>query len=436
VAHDIFRRRRERFYERMGEGIALLFSTPEQSLGWDLHYRYRPDPDLRYLTGFAEPETVAVLDADRRRLTLFVRPKDRERETWEGRRAGPEGVRRDFGADAAFPIGELAKRLPELIRRHAVLFHALGQSATADRQVTDLLARFRREARNPKRGPVVVKDPTEILHEMRLVKEPEEILALERAAAIAARAHRDAMALAVPGLFEYQLEAAIEKRFRKEGAFGPSYPPIVAAGENATILHYHENRARIAAGDLVLVDAGCEFEGYASDITRTFPASGRFTRPQRRLYGAVLAAQKAAVGKAVAGARFTDVHDAAREVLLDALLDMGLLRGRRAVLKKKNAAQRFCLHNTSHWLGLDVHDRGRYFDEEGKSRPLVPGMVLTVEPGLYVRPDEKNVPKEYLGLGIRIEDDVLVTEGEPRVLTHGAPKEPEELLAAVGRRRS
>ena len=435
MEHDVFRRRRERFYERMGEGIALLFPTPEQSLGWDLHYRYRPDPDLRYLTGFTEPETVAVLDADRRRLTMFVRPKDRERETWEGRRAGPEGARHDFGADAAFPVSELARRLPELIRRHAVLFHALGQSPASDRQVADLLGRFRREGRNPKRGPVVVKDPTDILHEMRLVKELEEVRAMERAAAIAARAHRDAMALAGPGRFEYEVEAAIEKRFRKEGTSGPSYAPIVAAGRNATILHYNENRARIAAGDLVLVDAGCEFEGYASDITRTFPASGRFTRPQRRLYDAVLTAQKAAITKAVAGARFTEVHDAAREVLLDALLDAGLLRGRRAALKKKNASQRFCLHNTSHWLGLDVHDRGRYVDEEGKPRPLVRGMVLTVEPGLYIRPDEKNVPKEYLGLGIRIEDDVLVTDGEPRILTHGAPKEPEELRMAVGGRR-
>jgi Xaa-Pro aminopeptidase len=433
VAHDVFRRRRERFYERMGEGIAILFSTPEQSLGWDLHHRYRPDPDLRYLTGFCEPGAVAVLDADRRRLTMFVRPKDRERETWEGRRAGPEGARHDFGADDAFPVGELSKRLPELIRRHAVLYHALGQDEAADRQVAGWLGRFRREARSPKRGPVEVKDPTEILHEMRLVKEPGEIEAMERAAAIAVRAHRDAMALAAPGRWEYELAAALERRFVREGATGAAYPSIVASGASSTILHYIENRARIAAGDLVLVDAGCEFGGYASDVTRTFPASGRFTRPQRRLYDAVLAAQKAAIARAVPGARFTAVHDAAREVLLDALLDMGLLRGRRAALKKKNAAQRFCLHNTSHWLGLDVHDRGRYVDDEGKPRPLVPGMVLTVEPGLYVRSDEKNVPKEYLGLGVRIEDDVLVTEGEPRVLTHGAPKEPSELLAAMRR---
>jgi len=436
VTPDTFRRRREQFFAQMGEGVALLFAPPPQALGWDLHYRYRPDPDLRYLTGFSEPETVALLDADRRRLTLFVRPKDRQRETWEGRRAGPEGARRDFGADAAFPLSELNRRLPQLVRRHAVLHHALGVSEKGDRLVAELLARFRREARRGQRGPVVVKDPTEILHEMRLVKEPAEIAALSRSAAIAARAHRDAMGLAAPGRHEYELAAALERRFVKEGAWGPAYPSIVASGVNATILHYDENRRRIAPGDLVLVDAGCEVDGYASDITRTFPASGRFTRPQRRLYDAVLAAQRAAIARALAGARFIEIHDAAREVLLDALLDMGLLRGLRASLKKTNAAQRFCLHNTSHWLGLDVHDRGRYVDGKGRSRRLVPGMVLTVEPGLYVRPDEKGVSPEYKGLGVRIEDDVLVTERGPRVLTGGAPKEPAELVRAVGGGRS
>jgi Xaa-Pro aminopeptidase len=436
VKADVYRRRRERFYEKMGEGVALLFAPPEASLGWDLHYRYRPDPDVHYLTGFPEPEAVAVLDADRRRFTLFVRPKDRERETWEGRRAGPEGARRDFGADAAYPVGELNRRLPDLLRRHAVLFHAVGEGQRGDRLVSDLLARFRREARSPRRGPVVVKDPTAILHEMRLLKEPEEIAALSRAAAIAARAHRDAMALAAPGRYEYELAAALERRFLREGAAGPAYPSIVAAGTSATILHYTENRSRIAEGDLVLVDAGCEYDGYASDITRTFPASGRFSKPQRRLYEAVLLAQRAAIAAIRPGARFVSPHEAAREVLLDALLEVGLLRGRRATLKRKKAAQRFCLHQTSHWLGMDVHDRGRYRDEKGESRRLVPGMVLTVEPGLYVRPDEKNVPKEFLGLGVRIEDDVLVTETGQRVLTADAPKEPAELLAAVGGRRA
>lgn len=406
----------------MKEGVSVLFAAPEAAFGHDVHYRYRPDPDLFYLTGFGEPEAIAVLDADRRTFTLFVRPKDRAKETWEGRRSGTEGAARDFGADAAYPAAELPRRLPDLLRRARVLHYAFGSHAEGDRIVAGLLARFRREARNPKRGPVTVKDPTDLLHAMRLVKAPEEIALMERAAAIAAAAHRDARRLAKPGLFEYQIEAAIDRRFRAMGAAGPAYPTIVASGDNATILHYTENSRRISAGDLVLVDAGCEVEGYASDVTRTFPATGRFTRPQKRLYGAVLAAQRAAIAAVKPGARWDAPHEAAREVLLDALLEHGLLRGSRATLKRKGAVKRFALHHTSHWLGLDVHDRGRYFDEKGAPRKLDPGMVLTVEPGLYVRPDEKRVSREYLGIGIRIEDDVLVTESGARVLTEGAPK--------------
>ena len=418
----VFARRRARFFDGMKEGVALLFATPEAAYSHDVHYRYRPDPDLFYLTGFTEPEAAAVLDADLRTFTLFVRPKDRSKETWEGRRSGPEGAVRDHGADRAYPFGDLSKRLPDLVRRAHVLHYAFGAHAEGDRIVASLLARFRRETRNPKRGPATVVDPTDLLHAMRLVKAPEEIVLMERSAAIAVAAHREARRLAKPGLFEYQLEAAIDSRFRAMGASGPAYPTIVASGENATILHYTENRRRIGAGDLVLVDAGCEVDGYASDVTRTFPASGRFTRPQRRLYDAVFSAQRAAIAAVRPGTPWDAPHEAAREVLLDALLEVGILRGRRAALKKKNAAQRFALHHTSHWLGLDVHDRGRYRDEAGTPRKLEPGMVLTIEPGLYVRADEKGVPKEYRGLGIRLEDDVLVTETGARVLTEAAPK--------------
>jgi Xaa-Pro aminopeptidase len=417
-----FSGRRARFFDAMKEGVAVLFAAPEAAFGHDIHYRYRPDPDLLYLTGFREPEAVAVLDADRRTFTLFVRPKDRAKETWEGRRAGPEGAARDFGADAAHPIAELPKRLPALLRRARVLHYAFGSHVEGDRTVAALLGRFRREARNPKRGPTAVHDPTDLLHAMRLVKTPDEIALLQRAATIAVAAHRDAQRLVRPGLFEYQLEAAIDRRFRTMGAAGPAYPTIVASGDNATILHYTENSRRIASGDLVLVDAGCEVEGYASDVTRTFPASGRFTRPQKQLFGAVRAAQKAAIAAVRPGAPWDAPHEAARGVLLDALLAFGLLRGRRAALRKANAAQRFALHHTSHWLGLDVHDRGRYREESGAPRKLEPGMVLTVEPGLYVRPDEKRVPREYLGIGIRIEDDVLVTASGARVLTDARPE--------------
>lgn len=429
---DILARRRNRFFDDLKEGVALLFAAPEAAYGHDIHHRYRPDPDLFYLTGFAEPDAAGVFDADRRRVTLFVRPKDRLRETWEGRRAGPEGAVRDFGADEAYPVAELPKRLPKLIRKARVLHHAIGAHADGDRLVASLLARFRREARHKERGPVVVSDPTDLLHERRLVKDEAELAHLRASASIAAAAHRDAMALARPGRHEYELEAAIEGRFKAGGASGPSYPTIVASGVNATILHYVENRRRLEDGDLVLVDAGCELHGYASDITRTFPASGRFTKVTRRFYEIVLESQRAALAKVRPGVRFDDVHEAAREVLVEGLLELKVLRGKAATVLKKKLDKPFVLHRTSHWLGLDVHDRGRYTDREGRSRVLVPGMVLTVEPGLYVRPDEKRVPPALRGLGVRIEDDVLVTDGEPEILTREAPKEVDSLEALVG----
>ena len=418
----------------MKEGVALFFATPEAFFGHDTAYRYRPDPDFQYLTGFSEPGAVAVLDADRSAYTLFVRRRDRTRESWEGRRAGPEGAVGTHGADEAYPIEELAGQLPDLIRGASVLHVALGLSPESDRLVLELLARFRREARDPRRGPSLLKDPTDLLHEMRLFKEPEEIVLLERAAAIAARAHRDAMGYAAPGRFEFELEAVIEARFKTEGASGPAYSTIVGSGENATILHYVENRRQMRAGELVLVDAGCEFEGYASDITRTFPVSGKFSRAQKSLYDVVLTAQRAALDWVRPGISFDDVHAAARDVLIDGLLDLGLLKGRRSSVKARKSDQRFVLHRTSHWLGRDVHDRGRYVDPAGNSRALERGMVLTVEPGLYVRTDETKVPARFLGLGIRIEDDVLVTPDGHRVLTDGVPRLPEELSEIVGRK--
>ena len=272
-----------------------------------------------------------------------------------------------------------------------------------------------------------MNDVTDVIHEMRLRKEPEEIALMERAAAIAAAAHDEARALARPGRMEYEVEAAIAARFRREGASGPSYETIVASGPNATTLHYVENDRRIEDGDLVLVDAGCEYEGYASDITRTFPASGRFTPEQEAVYRVVLAAQHAAIAKVRPGGRFQDVHDAAVEVLVDGLLELGLLSGKRKKAIEKGDYTRFYMHRTSHWLGMDVHDRGRYHDPKGEWRLLEPGMVLTVEPGLYVRPDEKKVPAPFLGIGVRIEDDVLVTEDGHRILTAAAPKSVEAM---------
>ena len=423
MASDIFTRRRTRFFETIGEdAVALLFAPPERYFGHDTTYRYRPEPDFTYLTGFGEPEAVAVFDGKKRKFLLFVRPKDRERETWEGRRAGPKGAVADFGANAAYPLAELDKRLPELLRPAAKLYHAFGVVPERDRTVVDLLALFRREARNPKRGPEQVVDVTTVLHEMRLRKEAAELVVLARSCDIAARAHREAQAAARPGRFEYEVEAVLMRRFLAAGAAAPSYHPIVASGENATILHYVENRSRIGERELVLVDAGCELAGYASDITRTFPASGTFTKPQKRLYDVTHAALKAATAKVRAGLPFEGVDRAAKEVLVDGLIDAGLLRGKRTTLLENKKYERFTLHRTSHWLGLDVHDRGRYAAPDGSSRLLEPGMVLTVEPGLYVRPDEKGVAPEYQGIGIRIEDDVVVTDGGALVLTEGAPK--------------
>ena len=428
---DAFTRRRGRFFDALGDGVAVLFAVPEMRFGHDTDYRYRPDPDFLYLTGFPEPGSVAVLDGRQRRFVLFVRPRDREREAWVGRRAGPEGAVQDFGADEAHPADDLAKRLPDLLRPAQVLWHAWGLSEENDRLLTGILARFRREARHPMRGPVAVHDPTDVIHALRLVKEPEEVVLLERSCAVACRAHRDAMAAARPGRFEYEVEAVLFRRFAAEGASAPAYHPIVASGANATVLHYVENRRRIGEGDLVLVDAGCELGGYASDVTRTFPASGEFTKPQARLYAVVLAAQEAAIAKVGPGVPFDEVHRVAQETLVEGLVELGLLRGRPAALKRRGAHERFTLHRTSHWLGMDVHDRGRYSDERGEPRRLVPGMVLTVEPGLYVRPDEKGVEREWLGLGVRVEDDVLVTAGGRRVLTEAAPKSVEALQGRV-----
>jgi len=429
AVNDLFARRRGRFFDRVKEGVAILFAPPEQHLGWDGTYRYRPDPDLFYLTGFGEPEAVAVLDAGARAFFLFVRPRDRERETWEGRRAGVKGAVKVHGADAAWPVADLEKKLPELIRGSSSLHYALGVDEKRDLLVASILGRFRREARHPQRGPVVVNDVTDVIHEMRLRKEPEEVAAMERAAAIAAAAHDEARALARPGRWEYEVEAAIAARFRREGASGPSYETIVASGPNATTLHYVENDRRIEEGDLVLIDAGCEVDGYASDITRTFPASGRFAPEQEAVYRIVLSALHAATSKVRPGGRFQDVHDAAVEVLVDGLLELGLLSGKRKKVIEKGDYARFYMHRTSHWLGMDVHDRGRYHDAKGEWRLLEPGMVLTVEPGLYVRPDEKKVPASFLGIGVRIEDDVLVTEEGHRVLTSAAPKSVEAMCA-------
>jgi len=423
----MFSERRERFMQRMGGGVAVFFAAPERVRSNDTQHPFRQDSYFHYLTGFGEPEAAAVLlpGHPEHRFLLFVRPRDPERETWNGRRAGPEGAKERFGADAAYPITELAEHLPGLLENQETLYYGLGRQPERDAQVLDGISRLRAKVRQGVRWPTTVIDPASILDEMRLFKTPAELDLMREAAAISRDAHIAAMRAVRPGIQEYEVQALIEYEFRRRGASGPAYGTIVGSGVNATILHYTENESRCEAGDLLLIDAGAEFGTYSADITRTFPVSGTFTPPQREVYEIVLAAQLAAIERTRPGATFEEVHEAALRTLVEGLLRLGILSGTVEEVIEKEAYKPYYMHRTSHWLGLDVHDVGRYREGEA-SRKLEPGMVLTVEPGLYF-PVDSDAPEAYRGMGVRIEDDVLVTSGLPEVLTEGTPKAVEEV---------
>jgi Xaa-Pro aminopeptidase len=429
---SLFSRRREAYMDAIGkDAVALVRSPPEAIRNGDVHHPFRQSSDLYYLTGFAEPETTLILrpGAETAKVTMFVRPRDPERETWDGRRAGVEGAVATYGADEAHPCNELGERLDDLLANADDLYYSLGLDWELDRQVAEAIARLRSRERRGRRPPRRVVDPREVLHEMRLRKGPEEVALLRRAAEISVEAHRAAMAAAGPGVHEYQLEAVIDYTFRRRGGSGPGYSTIVGSGENATILHYTENDRAMRDGDLVLIDAGCEFDHYTADITRTFPVSGRFTDAQRRCYEVVLAAQKEAVAMTRPGVSIDDMHDRVVEILTEGMVKLGLLEGPAAARIEDEAYKRFYMHRTSHWLGMDVHDAGAY-TRGGATRPLEPGMVITIEPGLYVAADAEGVPDEYRGIGIRIEDDVLVTADGHENLTAAAPREVDEVEAA------
>jgi Xaa-Pro aminopeptidase len=429
---SVFAARRAAYMEALGPGaVAIVASLPERLRNGNNHYRFRQHSDLHYLTGFVEPDTVLVLrpGAAEERVVMFVRPRDPEMETWNGRRAGVEGARARHGADAAYPIEELGARLAGLICNATDLHYALGLDDEMDRRVTGAIASLRASERRGKRPPRAIVDPMAVLHELRLRKSPEEIKILRRAAAISAEAHRAAMALGRPGTFEYEVEAVIDYTFRKSGGNGPGYGTIVGAGENATILHYHDNDRAIADGDLVLVDAGCEYQYYTADITRTWPAGGRFSPAQRRVYEVVLGVQTSAIDEVRPGATIDEIHQHCVRGLTAGMIELGLLTGTVDELIASQAYKRFFMHGTSHWLGMDVHDVGAYMPD-GKHRPLEPGMIITVEPGLYVAADAADVPDELRGVGVRIEDDVLVTVDGPDVLTAAAPKTIADVEAA------
>ncbi|MBI3271320.1 MAG: Xaa-Pro aminopeptidase [Planctomycetes bacterium] len=430
----MFKARRARFLERIQGGAAIFPSASVLYRSNDSEFEFRQDSDFWYLTGFDEPDAVAVLLATqpKPRLVLFVRRRNPKEEVWTGYRAGVDGAVKRFGADEAFPIDQLDKLLPRLLRNTERVYYRLGRDAAMDRRIVSAIDRVRRQERQGHLAPTAIHDPREVLHEMRLVKAEDELALMRRATDITCAGHRAAMRTARPGQFEYQLEAELEYVFRQQGSPSPGYPSIVGSGPNATILHYNTNRRKIEDGDLVLIDAGAEVEGYSGDVTRTFPVGRSFSRAQAAIYREVLKAQCAVIESVKPGKTFNSLHELAVELLTESMLRLGLLKGRAKKLVKKKAYRAFYMHGTSHWLGMDVHDVGHY-RRRREWRKLEPGMILTVEPGIYVAPDAKRVPPKYRGIGVRIEDDILVTAEGHQNLTARAPKEIGEIEELRGR---
>ncbi|MCY4488066.1 MAG: aminopeptidase P N-terminal domain-containing protein [Deltaproteobacteria bacterium] len=422
--------RRGAFMERMGEGVAIIPAAPQSTRSNDVEYRYRQDNDLLYLSGFPEPNCLCVLvpGHEAQRFVLFVQPRDREKETWTGKRYGTEGAKEVFGADAAYTIDQVKEVLPGLLAGADRVYFAPGRDERMNALIQGLLDASRSGRARTGRGVVSLVDPASILHEMRLFKSSGELDLMRKAVAASERAHAAAMRAARDGACEYELEALLEYHFRAAGGSGMAYPSIVASGANATILHYTQNDRRMRDGDLVLIDAGAEFDGYCSDVTRTFPVAPAYSPPQRRIYETVLRAQKEGIALVRPGVSMEDIHRRATEVLVEGLLDTGLLSGKADELIEQGEHARFYMHRTGHWLGLDVHDVGRY-RIDGAVRPLEPGMVLTVEPGLYIAEDVDGVSDDYRGIGVRIEDDVLVTDAGHEVLSAAIPKEVDAIEA-------
>jgi len=456
--------RRQRLAEALGDAVAVIPGGTEIRRNNDVHYPFRQHSDFFFLTGFDEPDAVAVFNPSdpKERYVLFVRPRDRQMEIWNGRRAGVEGAVAAYGADSAYPIEELDDRLRAWLIDQPTLYYRLGNSAY-DARLTRLIVELRGARSRGHNTPVRLEDPGPLLHAMRLVRTPAELAAQRRACEISGESHAEAMRYARPGLYEYQVQAALEFVCRAHGSPRDGYPSIVASGHNACILHYQENRRRMEDGDLLLIDAGCEFGYHTADITRTFPVNGRFTAPQAAVYELVLRAQQAAIDAARPGQRYEVMHEAARRVLAEGLIALGALpRGLDETLAMHHYRE-FYMHGTGHWVGMDVHDVGDY-RVNGRSRVLEPGMVVTVEPGLYFDPERESVtfvlreyseeemwdrrlrlgmaaakrledeekapaptvthavPAALRGIGVRIEDDVLITETGHEVLTSGAPK--------------
>jgi Xaa-Pro aminopeptidase len=425
-----FKARRARLARCLGEGLVVLPTAPERHRNADTHYDYRWDSGFYYLTGFREPEAVLVMVLGARpRSILFCREKNPEREIWDGYRYGPEAAREMFGFDEAYPYAELDARMPDLVANQDALHTPVGADPTWDLRIAGWLNAVRAKVRTGITAPVQIRDVRAEVNDMRLFKDEHELAIMRRAAAISSEAHVRAMKAATPGKREYHVEAELLHEFVRNGARSAAYGSIVAAGGNACVLHYRDNSAELRKGELMLIDAGCELDSYASDITRTFPIAARFSPAQRDVYELVLASQEAAIKAVKPGADFIDYHDAATRVLAQGFIDLKLCKGSVDTVLEDGSYKQFYMHRTGHWLGLDVHDAGDYM-RKGKWRKLKPGMVLTVEPGCYIRPAD-NVPKALWNIGVRIEDDVLVTARGREVLTADCPKSVKDVEAAV-----
>jgi Xaa-Pro aminopeptidase len=423
----VYAERRRRLAAAIGDGVAVIPTAPERVRNRDSHYPYRFDSHFYYLSGFGEPEAVLVLVGNK--SLLFCREKNPERETWDGFRYGPDAARERFGFDEAHPIASLDQEMARLLENRPALYYPMGADAQWDARAIRWLNAVRERVRAGIAAPERVQDVRALIDDMRLVKDAHELAIMRRAARIAAQAHRRAMQRARPGRTEYEVEAELLYEFRRNGAQFPAYSPIVAGGANACVLHYVANDAPLRDGDLLLIDAGCELDGYASDITRTFPVNGRFSAGQREVYEVVLAAQRAAMDKVRPGCGWNEPHDAAVKVLAQGLIDLKLIAGALDEVLEKETYKRFYMHRTGHWLGLDVHDAGEY-KRQGDWRALAPGMTLTVEPGLYIRAED-DVPERLRNIGIRIEDDVLVTDAGCEVITAEAPKAIADIEALM-----
>jgi Xaa-Pro aminopeptidase len=434
----------KKFIEAIGkDSIAIIPAAHEATRSYDTEYKFRQDSDFHYLTGFPEPDAVAVIDPANRKhpYTLYVRPRDLEMETWFGRREGVEGAVKNYKAGKSHSIDKFDADLARLLDGHDKLYYRFGVDHKLDQKIIQYLSGQRVRRLKSAYPPHTIVDPTILIHEMRLHKGENEVEYMQTAATISAEAHILAMQKIKPGMNEFQVESMIEAYMRDNGATGVAYNSIIGGGENATILHYVENNRPLNDGDLILIDAGAEYNGYAADITRTFPVNGKFTKPQREVYDVVLDVQEQCVEYTKTGNTVKARQELSIELLTEGMKKIGLLKGKTKDLIKKKAYMKYYMHGVGHYLGLDVHDAGRYFtDQTAKnSRPFAPGMVLTVEPGLYIPPDDKSAPSKYRGIGIRIEDDVLVTEEGNRNLTAKVPKDPDEieaLMAGNGKAKS